>query len=54
MSSIDLFRLWQMALIALGVSVIGRIARSKATVTIFVTYFVFSIGMAAVFALIPR
>jgi len=54
LSSVDLFRLWQIALIAVGVSVIGRVPRAKATTAMFITYFVFSIAMAAVFALIPR
>jgi hypothetical protein len=54
LSSVDLFRLWQIALIAVGVSVIGRVPRSKATATMFITYFVCSIGLAAVFALIPH
>lgn len=53
-SSIDVFKFWQVALTALGVSVMARVARSKATVALFVTYFVFSLLGAAIFAAFGR
>jgi hypothetical protein len=54
MSSIDVFKIWQVALTALGVSVIGRVARNKATVVMFVGYFLASILGACLGAIIPR
>lgn len=53
-SFVDVFKLWQTALTALGISVIGRVARNKATVAMFVGYFVASLIFASVLALIPR
>lgn len=53
-SSIDVFKLWQVALTALGVSVIGRVDRSKATVAMFVAYFVASLLGACLGSIIPR
>jgi len=53
-SSIDVFRLWQVALTALGVSVIARVSRTNANVALFVTYFVASILGSALFAMFPR
>jgi hypothetical protein len=53
-SSIDVFKIWQVALTALGVSVIGRVSRSKATVAMFVGYFLASLLGACIAAMIPR
>ena len=53
MASIDVFKIWQVALTALGVSVIGRVDRGKATVFMFVAYFVASLLGACVGAVIP-
>jgi len=54
MASIDVFKIWQVALTALGVSVIGRVARSKAMVAMFVAYFVASLLGACLAAVMPR
>lgn len=54
MASIDVFKLWQVALTALGVSVIGRVERSKATVAMFVAYFIASLLGACLGAMVPR
>jgi len=54
MASIDVFKIWQVALTALGVSVIGRVERSKATVAMFVAYFVASLLGACLAAVMPR
>jgi hypothetical protein len=54
MASIDVFKIWQVALTALGVSVIGRVDRGKATVFMFVAYFVASLLGACVAAIMPR
>lgn len=54
MASIDVFKIWQVALTALGVSVIGRVSRNKATVTMFIAYFVASLLGACVTAIMPR
>jgi hypothetical protein len=48
------FKIWQVALTALGVSVIGRVARNKATVAMFVGYFLASLLGACIAAMIPR
>jgi hypothetical protein len=54
LASIDVFKIWQVALTALGVSVIGRVPRSKATVAMFVAYFVASLLGACMGAIMPR
>ena len=54
MASIDVFKIWQVALTGLGVSVIGRVDRGKATVFMFVAYFVASLLGAAAGAIMPR
>ena len=54
MASIDVFKLWQVALTGLGVSVIGRVDRSKATVAMFVAYFLASLLGACIGAIVPR
>jgi hypothetical protein len=53
-ASIDVFKLWQVALTALGVSVIGRVDRGKATVAMFIAYFLASFLGACLAAIIPR
>ena len=53
-ASIDVFKLWQVALTALGVSVIGRVERGKATVAMFVAYFLASLLGALLGAMLPR
>ena len=54
MSAIDVFKLWQVALTALGVSVIGRVDRGKATVAMFVAYFLASLVGALLGSMVPR
>jgi len=53
-ASIDVFKIWQVAVTALGVSVIGRVPRGKATVALFVGYFLVSLLGACVGAILPR
>ena len=54
LASIDVFRLWQVALTAVGVSVIGRIPRGKAMGGLFAAYFLFAILGAALSAATGR
>jgi len=54
LSSIDVFKLWQVAVTGLGVSVIGHVPRGKATVAMFVAYFIASLLGACVGAALPR
>jgi hypothetical protein len=54
LSSIDVFRIWQLALTALGVSVIGRVSRNKALVALGACYLVASLLGAAIGAMSGR
>lgn len=51
MGSIDVFKFWQVALTALGVSVIGRVPRGRALVAIAIAYVLASILGAAMAAM---
>ena len=54
LSSIDVFRIWQVALTAVGISVIGRIPRGKAMVGLFSAYFLASLLGASISAMMGR
>ena len=54
LGAIDLFRIWQLALTALGVSVIGRVPRNKALVALSVAYLIAAVLGAALTALTRR
>jgi hypothetical protein len=54
LSSIDVFRIWQVALTALGVSVIGRVSRSKALMALAIAYLLFAILGSALGAMTGR
>jgi len=54
LSSIDVFRIWQVALTAVGISVIGRIPRGKAMAGLFSAYFLASLIGSALSAVMRR
>jgi hypothetical protein len=54
LSTVDLFRLWQVALTAVGVSVIGRIPRGKAMFGLFTAYFLVALIGSAISAMMGR
>jgi hypothetical protein len=54
LASIDVFKLWQVALTALGVSVIGRVAQGKALVAMLIAYGLASVLGAAIAAMTGR
>lgn len=51
MGAIDVFKIWQVALVAMGISVIGRVPRGKALTAIAIAYVLASILGAAMAAL---
>jgi hypothetical protein len=54
LSSVDVFRLWQVALTAVGISVIGRIPRGKAMAGLFTAYFLVALIGSAISAMMGR